>query len=91
MPVWSYGEIYIEDNVLRVESRPMDYELSNGDVIEWEDFERLTRFFENSEQAAEVLTGLTADSYADRQEADPTSTVCVAPSTTPSTSPAINP
>ena len=76
VPEWHYGEITIEDNVLRVDSRPMDYELSNGDLIEWDQFERLTRFFENSEQAAEVLTGLTADSYADRAEADPADRLC---------------
>ena len=71
VPNWSYGEIVIEDSVLKVRHRPMDFETHTGGSLDYITFERVVKAFHDNELAAEVLTGLTADSYADLATEDP--------------------
>ena len=71
VPMWSYGEVIIEDNVLSVRHRPMDFEVHTGETLDYITFERVAKAFHDNEEAAQVLTGLTADSYADLATEEP--------------------
>ena len=70
---WTYGEIhcYPSRNELYVQWYPMDYELSNESVIDYRQFKQMVEAFDDLENAAEVLSGLTSDSYADLVTEDP--------------------
>ena len=65
VPDWHYGELIIENNEMTCKHRPMDLELSNGGMVDYVQFQYIVKAFEDPEQAAEVLTGLTVDAYAD--------------------------
>ena len=43
----------------------MDFELSDGSTVDYDVFTNIVKAFENNEIAADVLTGLNCDSYAD--------------------------
>ena len=65
VPDWHYGELVIRESRLTCKHRPMDLELSNGGMVDYVQFQHIVKAFDDPEQAAEVLTGMTVDEYAD--------------------------
>ena len=53
----------------------MDFELSDGSTVDYDVFTNIVKAFENNEIAADVLTGLNCDSYADLATEDPDHTL----------------
>ena len=47
------------------------YELANDWTMSAEELKKVAASFDNSEMAAELLTGLTVDSYSDLDEDEP--------------------